>query len=55
MDGNIQGAMHVMASMRQWGHTPDQITYNTLLKLCVKQRDVEGAEEVGIQMGLFIG
>ena len=35
-----------MNSMQDWGHMPDEITFNTLLKLCMTTGDVDGADRV---------
>jgi hypothetical protein len=35
-----------MNSMQDWGHMPDEITFNTLLKLCMTTRDGDGADRV---------
>jgi pentatricopeptide repeat protein len=39
--------------MRDWGYMPDEITYNTLLKLCVRKNDLEGAKEILNTMKTF--
>ena len=45
-EGRTAEAMHVVSSLQAWGMEPDETTYNTLLKLCVNNGDLEGAEKV---------
>ena len=39
-------AIEVVVFMRKKGLVPDEVTYNTLLKLCVRGNDMKGANEV---------
>ena len=39
--------------MRKKGLVPDEVTYNTLLKLCVRGNDMKGANEVSFIISVY--
>ena len=39
--------------MRKKGFVPDEVTYNTLLKLCVRGNDMKGANEVSVIISVY--
>ena len=39
--------------MRKKGLVPDEVTYNTLLKLCVRGNDMKGANEVSVIISVY--